>query len=540
MAKPAKEDLVSPAPSSAEDLDCNLLGAKCATSDSSAEPKFSGEATAASHSVEDVGNTAEARPSTADTGPTAPHSTLCVPSEDSSEETAMLLGWRYANKMPSLPEVHGSVKFPGPGSHWTRKFAAFVGLGFMVSVGYMDPGNWATDLAAGSSYGYKLLIVILLSNFCAMFLQFLSLKLGVVAERDLAQACRDAYPKWICYILWFLAEVAIAATDLAEVIGSATALYLLFNLPLWAGVLITSVDVLVLLVFGMHNIRLLELFVFMLCALIAAIFAYELGVVNPNWKDVGKGFIPRKEILTDAEILYTAIGILGATVMPHNLYLHSSIVQSRAYQRSLKGKQMAIKYGAIDSTMSLSVAFFINAAILILAAAAFFYKPGLEHQVATLTDAYQLLQPAVGGHAAKILFAVALLAAGQNSTITGTLAGQIVMEGFLHIRLKPWLRRAITRGIAIIPAAIVTGIMGNAGAARLLVLSQVILSLQLTFAVVPMVHFTTSRAKMGRFVNGWIVTIIAVLIALIIAGLNAYLVVESAITNEFGQAAGGA
>lgn len=440
--------------------------------------------------------------------------------------------------MPSLPEVHSTIRVPGPNSAWTKKFAAFVGVGFMVSVGYIDPGNWATDLTGGASFGYTLLIVILLANFVAIFLQALCIKLGAVSERDLAQACRDAYPKWVCYCLWLLAEIAIAATDLAEVIGSATALYLLSNghLPLWAGILITSVDVVFILVFGTNNFRILEIFVFMLCALITGCFVYELAAVKPNWADVGRGFIPRPKIVTDPQILYNAIGILGATVMPHNLYLHSSIIQTRAYPRSFPGKRMAIKYGSIDSTLSLLCAFFVNAAILILAAAAFHYGPNPNHDVASLTEAYRLLSPAVGQNAAKYLFAIALLASGQNSTITGTLSGQIVMEGFLHISLRPWMRRMITRVIAIIPAAIVAGVYGNEGAGKLLVLSQVILSLQLPFAVIPLVHFTSSRKKMGRFVNGWAVFLVAGFVTFLICGLNGYLIVSSIRNNEFGSA----
>ena len=440
--------------------------------------------------------------------------------------------------MPSLPEVHASIPVPSPQAPWTRKFGAFVGVGFMISVGYIDPGNWATDLTGGASFGYTLLIVVLLSNFMAIFLQALCIKLGVISERDLAQACRDAYPKWVCYILWFLAEVAIAATDLAEVIGSATALYLLSNghLPLWAGIIITSVDVLFILVFGTKNFRSLEMFVFVLCALISGCFVYELAAVKPNWGDVGKGFIPKGKIITDSAILYNAIGILGATVMPHNLYLHSSIIQTRAYPRSVPGKRMAIKYGAIDSTLSLLLAFFVNAAILILAGAAFHYGSNPKQDVASLTEAYRLLSPAVGQIAAKYLFAIALLASGQNSTVTGTLSGQVVMEGFLHISLPPWVRRLITRGIAMIPAAIVAGVSGNEGAGKLLVLSQVILSLQLPFAVIPLVHFTSSRKKMGRFVNNWTIFIVAALVALLIVVLNMYLIVSSIINNEFGDA----
>ncbi|BDA43938.1 Divalent metal cation transporter MntH [Coccomyxa sp. Obi] len=458
--------------------------------------------------------------------------------DPSVEENVQLLkGWRVSDGALSLPEVNGSIKCPDVAGTWYAKAAAFAGLGGMIAVGYMDPGNWATDLDGGSLFGYKLLVVILLSNFAAMFLQSLALKLGVVAERDLAQACRDAYPKWLVYILWVLAEVAIAATDLAEIIGSATALNLLFNIPLWGGVLITAVDVLFILAFGMKNFRVLEALVLLLCATIFACFVYELAAVKPVWLDVAKGFIPRPEIITDPSMLYVAIGILGATVMPHNLYLHSSIIQTRAYPRTILGKKMAVRYGTWDSTLSLLVAFFINAAILILAAAAFYY--GREkREVAYLSDAYRLLEPAVGSAAAKILFGVALLASGQNSTITGTLAGQVVMEGFLQIRLKPWVRRILTRMVAIIPAAVVAGVMGDAGAGKLLVLSQVILSLTLSAAVIPLVHFTCSKSKLGSFANGWIGTICAWLLAFVIAGLNGYLLISSIINNEFGSSSG--
>ncbi|CAL5218879.1 g614 [Coccomyxa viridis] len=470
-------------------------------------------------------------------GPAAPDVSRVSPAE-TTEETQLLQGWKVGDGALSLAEVHASVKVPAVGSRWYKKAAAFAGLGGMIAVGYMDPGNWATDLQGGSAFGYKLLIVIFLSNCVAMFLQALSLKLGVVAERDLAQACRDAYPKWLVYCLWVLAEIAIAATDLAEIIGSAVALNLLFNIPLYAGVIITAVDVLFIIAFGMKNFRFLEVLVLILCATIFGCFVYELAAVKPVWLDVARGFIPTPEILTNNDMLYTAIGILGATVMPHNLYLHSSIIQTRGYPRTMLGKRMAILYGTWDSTLSLLVAFFINAAILILAAAAFYYSKDGPITVAYISDAYRLLSPAVGTVAAKIIFGIALLASGQNSTITGTLAGQVVMEGFLRIRMPPWLRRLSTRFVAVVPAAVVAGVMGDAGAGRLLVLSQVILSLTLPFAVVPLVHFTSARPKMGSFVNGWTVTIIACILALIISGLNVYLVISSIINNEFGTSTG--
>ena len=426
-----------------------------------------------------------------------------------AERVALLSGWRKPNEVASLSEVHSSVAVPE--GEWYKKMFAFAGLGFMISVAYMDPGNWATDLSGGAAYGYTLLSIILISNFTAIFLQYLSLKLGIVADRDLAQACRDGYPKWVVYFLWVMMEIAIAATDLAEVIGSAVAMNLLFGLPLWAGVLITAVDTLFVLMFGTKSFRSLEVIVFMLCLLIAGVFAYELFAVKPDWVKVAAGLYPRAEILTNPEILFNAIGILGATCMPHSLFLHSSIIQTRAYPRTKEGKKMAVKYGTVDAGVSLMLAFFVNASILILAAAAFHYGPNANPDVANISDAYKLLSPALGNNAARILFGVGLLASGQNSTIIGTLAGQVVMEGFLQIRIKPWLRRLITRSIAIVPAAIVAAISGNSGAGRLLVLSQVILSFTLIFAVVPLVHFTSSR-------------------------LNAYLVVQSIRLKTFGSA----
>ncbi|KAG6545338.1 hypothetical protein Mapa_013187 [Marchantia paleacea] len=459
--------------------------------------------------------------------------------EMAEREAFLTRGWRQANFAPSLVEVHSTVKWPEAGSPWYKKVLALVGLGFMISVAYMDPGNWATDLEGGAKYGYTLLTVILLSNLCAIFLQSLSLKLGVVAERDLAQACRDAYPKYVVYFLWVIIEIAIAATDLAEVIGSATALYLLFKIPIWAGVLITAVDTLFILVFGIKSFRFLEFIVGGMAFLIAGIFAYELAVVKPEWAKVAKGLVPDPVILQDANMLYTAIGILGATVMPHSLFLHSSIIQTRAYPRTKEGKKMAIKYGRWDSSVSLMLAFFVNSSILILAAAAFHYGANPNRDVANITDAYELLAPALGSQAAKILFGVGLLASGQNSTIIGTLAGQIVMEGFLKIRVKPWIRRSITRGIAVIPATIVAAVGGNSGAGQLLVMSQVLLSLTLSFAVIPLVHFTSSTAKMGpSFVNGRIVKVVACLVATIIAGLNIFLLYQSIKQNEFGSSSG--
>lgn len=347
----------------------------------------------------------------------------------------------------------------------------------------------------------------------------------------IVQACRDAYPKWVCYILWVLAEVAIAACDLAEVIGSAVAINLLSGLPLWAGVLITAGDVVIVMLFEAKSFRLLEAFIVVLVSLIAGCFIYELVVCKPVWRDVFLGFVPNSQILTNPNMLFVAIAIMGATVMPHNLYLHSSAVQTRAYPRTVQGKQYAITYGTIDSSLSLFTAFFINAAILILAAAAFYYGSDTK-LVADITDAYKLLAPTLGAKAASIIFAIALLASGQNSTITGTLAGQIVMEGFLHIKMKPWLRRIITRSVAIVPALVVAAVLGSKAVARLLVISQVILSMQLSFAVVPLVHFTSCKKYVGRFANGWVMKIIAILLALLIAGLNSYLLVWMFMSGE--------
>jgi manganese transport protein len=389
----------------------------------------------------------------------------------------------------------------------------------------VDPGNWATDIAGGAKFGYTLLSVILISNFFAIILQYLALKLGIATERDLAQACRDHYSPTVSFLLWILCEIAIAACDLAEVIGSALALNLLFHIPLTWGVAITALDVLVILFFQYKGFRLIESIVASLIFVILACFTYEILASHPDFIPILKGLVPRQQILINPSMLYIAIGILGATVMPHNLYLHSSIVQTRNYERNETGKKMAIKFASIDSTVALLFAFFINAAILIVAGAAF-HTTG--HQgVADIMEAHKLLTPLLGATLASILFAVALLASGQNSTLTGTLAGQIVMEGFLNIRLKPWLRRLITRAIAIIPAFIVTVIYGEKGIASLLLLSQVILSMQLSFAVIPLIMFTNDSLKMGPFVNRLPTKIIAWVIAFIILGLNVYLLYKT-------------
>jgi manganese transport protein len=421
---------------------------------------------------------------------------------------------------PSLPESHRTIPFSS-GASWIRKVLAFAGPGYLVAVGYMDPGNWATDIGGGSKFGYTLLSVVLISNLMAMFLQALSAKLGIATGRDLAQACREHYSRRTGIFLWVICEIAIAACDLAEVLGSAVALKLLFGLPLLAGVLITAFDVLIVLALQGRGFRLIEAFVVTLIASIAACFAYEIFFAHPLWREAAIGFIPRAEILRNREMLYIAIGILGATVMPHNLYLHSSIVQTRAFGSSSRDRREAVRYAIFDSTLALGFALFINAAILILGAAAF-HTRGMSN-VAEIADAYKLLSPVLGASLASTLFACALLASGQNSTLTGTLAGQIVMEGFLDIRLKPWLRRLITRSIAIIPAALVIGVAGESKVTSLLILSQVVLSFQLPFAVIPLIQFTSDRAKMGEFTNSRLTTVIAWIVAAAILFFNAEL-----------------
>src|SRR5712672_1985637 len=423
--------------------------------------------------------------------------------------------------LPSLPESHRTVPFSS-GASWIRKILAFAGPGYLVAVGYMDPGNWATDIQGGSKFGYTLLSVIVISSLMAMFLQALSAKLGIATGRDLAQACRDHYSRRTSMVLWVLCEIAIAACDLAEVLGSAVALKLLFGLPLLAGVLITALDVLIVLALQGRGFRLIEVFVVTLIATIAACFAYELFFAQPLWHEAAQGIIPRAEILRNREMLYIAIGILGATVMPHNLYLHSSIVQTRAFGCSVRDRREAVRYAIFDSTVALGFALFINAAILILGAAAF-HTRGF-HNVAEIADAYKLLSPVLGASLASTLFACALLASGQNSTLTGTLAGQIVMEGFLDIRLKPWVRRLITRTLAITPAVLVIGIAGEGKVTPLIVLSQVILSFQLPFAVIPLIQFTSDRSKMGEFVNSRITVLVAWVVAAAILFFNGELV----------------
>ncbi|OGQ04778.1 MAG: divalent metal cation transporter [Deltaproteobacteria bacterium RIFCSPLOWO2_01_44_7] len=432
--------------------------------------------------------------------------------------------WRSTPARPSLAEVHKSIEVPRNASVW-RKLLAFAGPGYLVAVGYMDPGNWATDIAGGSLFNYTLLSVILLSNMMAMLLQALSAKLGIVTGRDLAQACKGHYSRPVSFALWILCEIAIAACDLAEVIGSAIALNLLFSIPLIWGVCITAGDVLIILWLQNKGFRYVEILVVSLIAIIGSAFLAEIIFSRPDLGGIARGFLPNLEILKNPEMLYIAIGILGATVMPHNLYLHSSIVQTRNFQDTDEGKKMAIKYATIDSTIALFFALFINAAILIVSAGVFF-RHGYN-DVQGIERAYELLSPLLGIPIASLLFALALLASGQNSTLTGTLAGQIVMEGFLNLRLPPIIRRLITRLIAIVPAILVTALYGTGGTVKLLILSQVILSLQLSFAVFPLVQFTSSRAKMGAFVNGWLIKGVSYAVAIFIAGLNGWLLYQT-------------
>ncbi len=431
--------------------------------------------------------------------------------------------WRLRSNARSLPEAHSTVPVPMHGSRW-KKLLSFSGPGLMVAVGYMDPGNWATDLAGGAQFGYTLLSVVLISNLMAILLQHLAVKLGVVAERDLAQACRDHFSAPISFCLWILCEIAIAACDLAEVIGSAIALNLLFGIPLVWGVCITALDVLMILFLQTKGWRYIEALVAGLVFVIGACFAYELIASSPQLPALLRGFVPTPEIVMNPGMLYISIGILGATVMPHNLYLHSAIVQTRDYPRDDTGKSMAIRYATADSTIALLFAFFINAAILVLAAATF-HTSG-HQDVAGIEDAYKLLTPVLGASLASTVFAIALLASGQNSTLTGTLAGQVVMEGFLNVRLTPWLRRLITRLIAIIPAVIIAALYGATGVNKLLILSQVILSLQLSFAVIPLVWFTSSKLKMGRFANSPVLTTTSWVVTATIVALNGYLLVQ--------------
>ena len=459
----------------------------------------------------------------------APSRVENIPIEDIGEDGTLTSGWKHPAPRVSLPEVNRSINVP-KNARFLRRLFAFVGPGYLVAVGYMDPGNWATDISGGAVYNYRLLSVVLISNFMAIFLQALSAKLGIVTGRDLAQACRDSYNKPLSVALWLSAEVAIVACDIAEVIGAAIALNLLFHIPLILGVALTALDVLLVLALQSKGFRWIETLVIALIATMMAIFAIELVYAHPDWSGVLSGFLPRTEILHDPKMLYISLGILGATVMPHNLYLHSSIVQTRNYGRSQAELKDAIRLAYTDSTVALTLALFVNAAILILAAAAF-YRSG-HHEIGDIQGAYQLLTPLLGAALATPLFALALLASGQNSTLTGTMAGQIVLEGFTRWHIAPWLRRLISRGLAIAPALVAVGIYGESGTGKLLIFSQVVLSAQLSFAVIPLIQFTSDKAKMGPFVNGVWTKTFGWLIAAGIAGLNAYLIYCVAVLGQ--------
>lgn len=425
--------------------------------------------------------------------------------------------------LQSLSEVHRSISIPPSNASFIRKLLAFTGPGYLVAVGYMDPGNWATDLAGGSAFGYSLLSVILLSSVFAMFLQHLTVKLGIVTGMDLAQICRKLFPHWTNVLLWIMAEIMIIACDLAEVIGTAIALELLFHVPLPIGIVVTGLDVLLLLFLQKKGFRWLEALVIALIAIVVICFGLELIFSQPQIAPLMMGFMPARELFTNKEMLFIAVGILGATVMPHNLYLHSAVVQTRAHELHKKGKKEAIKFATIDSSIALSLAFFVNAAILILAAAAFFTTG--HHDIADIDQAYRLLTPLLGVGIASVLFGVALLASGQNSTVTATLAGQIILEGFMNIKLKPWIRRLITRSLAIIPAVAIALLFGGSGLSRLLIFSQIVLSLQLPFAVLPLIYVTSSKKHMGQFANRtWLKMVIGVIAGVIIC-LNSWLIV---------------
>lgn len=440
-------------------------------------------------------------------------------------------GWRQERGEASMSDVHGSIAVARNGSFW-RKFFAFLGPGYLVAVGYMDPGNWATSLAGGAQFGYTLLAVALISNLMAILLQSLCARLGIASGRDLAQACRDSYSKPVAFILWLLAELAICATDLAEVIGTAIGLYLLFNIPLEIGVIITAFDVFLILAFQKLGFRWVEAFVISLLLVIFACFGIQMWLAQPDVSSILRGFVPSTEIITNPAMLYIALGIIGATVMPHNLYLHSSIVQTRAFGDSTDEKRQAIRFATMDSTIALMLALLVNASILILAASTF-HASG-HQDVAELTDAHELLTPLLGSALAAPLFAIALLCCGLNSTVTATLAGQIVMEGFINIKIAPWLRRLITRLVAIVPAAAVTIIYGNEGTAKLLILSQVILSLQLPFAIVPLVMFTMDKRKLGDLTAPIWLSAIAGLIALVLICLNVKMIWDVANSTLLG------
>jgi manganese transport protein len=433
------------------------------------------------------------------------------------------LGWRTHEVEPSLPEVHGTIPVTGR-STW-RRLLAFIGPGYLIAVGYMDPGNWATDIGGGSAFNYTLLSVVLISSLMAVFLQALSAKLGIVTGMDLAQACRAGYPRWFSNVLWISAEIGIVACDVAEVIGAAIALKLLFNIDYVYGVILTGADVLLVLALQSKGFRWIEALVITLILTMSVIFLIETIYAKPAWHQVLAGFVPTSNIVTNHAMLYIALGILGATVMPHNLYLHSSIIQTRNFGKTEPELKEAVKLAYTDSTVALTMALFVNAAILVVAAAVF-YRSG-NHDVDSINKAYKLLTPLLGVAVATPLFAIALLASGQNSTLTGTLAGQVILEGFTRFRIKPWARRMISRLLAITPSVFAVGYYGEKGLAQLMIFSQVVLSAQLSFAVVPLIQFTSDRTKMGGFANGWWTKGLGWSMAVMIAGLNAYLIWQS-------------
>jgi manganese transport protein len=440
------------------------------------------------------------------------------------EEEETIAGWRRRLHAPSLPEVHRSIPVVHQGKYW-RRLLAFTGPGYLIAVGYMDPGNWATDISGGAVYNYQLLSVVLISNFLAIFLQALAAKLGLVTGRDLAQACRDAYSRPVAIALWISAEIAIIACDIAEVLGAAIALNLLFHIPLVWGVVLTALDVLLVLALQHRGFRMIEALVITLIVTMMVIFGIEIAFARPEWSGVLAGFVPSVDILRDPKELYIALGILGATVMPHNLYLHSSIIQTRRHGRSVADLKDSIRHAYTDSTVALMLALLINAAILIVAAATFF-RTG-HHEVGAIQDAYKLMTPLLGVAVATPFFAIALLASGQNSTLTGTLAGQVILEGFTNFRLAPWARRLVSRSLAIVPSIVAVGYFGEKGMATLIIFSQVVLSAQLSFAVVPLLQFTNDKTKMGPFANGRLTRWTGWAVALLIAGLNCYLIATS-------------
>ena len=450
---------------------------------------------------------------------------MAMPTSPNADPDEGQKAWLRERGEPSLLDVFRTIRVSPGASSW-RRFMAFVGPGYLVAVGYMDPGNWATSLAGGAQFGYALLSIALLSNIMAIILQSLCARLAIATGRDLAQACRDAYPRWVSWPLWLLAELAICATDLAEVIGTAIALNLLFGIPLEIGVIITALDVFVILWLQNKGFRWIEAFIIALLGVIVVCFGIQIALADPDWGQVIRGFAPTTDILNNPNMLFLALGIIGATVMPHNLYLHSGIVQTRAYGESLPEKREALRFATWDSTIALMFALTVNAAILILAAATF-HKTG-QTEVSELGRAHELLAPLLGASIAPTLFAIALLCCGLNSTVTATMAGQIVMEGFIDIKLPAWLRRLVTRLVAIIPAVAVTLIYGEGQTAKLLILSQVVLSFQLPFAVVPLVMFTASRAKMGALVAPRWLTVAATTVALIIIALNLKLLFDFA------------